>query len=352
MTTRKEGVGIDPLSDPVGGHLLTRAIIDAIHEPLLVLDEDLRIIVASHSFYKRFELTRENTQGTMFYDLGNGQWNIPELRTLLEQVTSDQTAVEDFEVTHDFPRLGKRTMLVNARTVRDDDEKQKMLISIFDITDQRRLEKEKEGILLKKDLLLREMSHRIANSLQIIASILLLKSETVTSEESRTHLHDAHERIMTIATVQQQLDPTGLGEQIVVSKYLDALCKNLARSMVAGRHLVTIEVQAGEGTVVSDTAVGFGLITTELVLNCLKHAFTPDQEGKVIVTYEAKDLDWTLSVADNGIGMSTGAKGAHKGLGTSLLNALAHQLHATIRTETAPGQGMKVSVIHTETQPA
>lgn len=352
MTTHKEGIGIDPLSDPVGGHLLTRAIIDAIHEPLIVLDEDLRIIVASHSFYKRFELTRENTQGTMFYDLGNGQWDIPELRSLLEQVTSEQTAVEDFEVTHDFPRLGKRTMLVNARTVRDDDEKQKMLISIFDITDQRRLEKEKEGILIKKDLLLREMSHRIANSLQIIASILLLKSETVTSEESRTHLHDAHERIMTIATVQQQLDPTGLGEKIVVSKYLDVLCKNLARSMVAGRQLVTIEVHAGEGTVLSDTAVGFGLITTELVLNCLKHAFAPDQEGKIIVSYEFQDPDWTLSVADNGVGLSPDAKGTHKGLGTSLLNALAHQLHATIRTESSPGKGLKVSIIHTETQPA
>jgi chemotaxis protein methyltransferase CheR len=288
----------------------------------------------------------------MFYDLGNGQWDIPELRRLLEQVTNEQTAVEDFEVTHDFPRLGKRTMLVNARTVRDDDEKQKMLISIFDITDQRRLEKEKEGILMKKDLLLREMSHRIANSLQIIASILLLKSETVTSEESRTHLHDAHERIMTIATVQQQLDPAGLGEKIVVAKYLDVLCKNLARSMVAGRQLVTIEVHAGEGSVPSDTAVGFGLITTELVLNCLKHAFAPDQAGKIVVTYESQDLDWTLSVADDGVGLSPDPKGTHKGLGTSLLNALAHQLRATIRTETAPGKGMKVSVIHTEIQPA
>jgi len=340
--------GLDPLSDPIGGHMLTQAIIDAIREPLIVLDEDLRIVVASHSFYKKFNLTHEETQGKMFYDLGNGEWDIPELRSLLTKVTEEQTPVEDYEVRHNFSDLGNRTMLVNARRVLDDDTKQKMLISIFDITDQRKLEAEKESILAKKDLLLREMSHRIANSLQIIASILLLKSHTVTSEESRSHLTDAHERIMTIATVQQQLDPAGLGEEIVVGKYLDALCKNLAQSMIAGHTQVVIEVVADKGTVSSDIAVSFGLVTTELVLNCIKHAFKIGQEGRVVVAYNCKDADWTLSVSDNGVGMPTGQTSTHKGLGTSLLSALASQLQATVEITSEPQKGTKVSIIHHE----
>src|SRR6185436_11976505 len=109
-----EGV-LDPLGDPKDGHILTRAIIDTIREPLIILDEELRIIAASLSFYKKFDLTHETTYDKMFYDLGNGQWNIPALRKLLEQVIPKHTNIRGYEVSHNFPELGKRTMLVNAR---------------------------------------------------------------------------------------------------------------------------------------------------------------------------------------------------------------------------------------------
>src|SRR6185436_3473749 len=172
----------DPLGDPKDGHILTRAIIDTIREPLIILDEELRIIAASHSFYKKFDLTHEGTYDKMFYELGNGQWDIPALRTLLEQVIPKHTNVKGYEVAHDFPILGKRTMVVNAREIRYENGRKKMLLSIFDITQQRKLEAEKEKLVLQKDLLLKEMKHRIANSLQLIASILLIKAGTVKSE--------------------------------------------------------------------------------------------------------------------------------------------------------------------------
>jgi len=335
----------DPLGDSVDGHILTRAIIDTIHEPLIVLDEDLRIIVASRSFYKKFDLTHENTQGKMFYNLGNGQWNIPALRTLLEQVIPGHTAVEDYEVDHNFPTLGERIMLVNAREVRDKKGGQKMLLSIFDITEQRILEVEQERLLTQKDLLLKEMRHRIANSLQLIASILLLKSELVDSPESRSHLEDAHERIMSIATAQQELDPVGKGQDIEVERYLTALCKSLTRSMVDGRRQIQVHVRSSPGSVLSDTAVSFGLLTTELVINALKHAFPDGRSGEVVVTYSVRKTGWTLSVGDNGIGQSLSTDGDRRGLGTSIIGALANQLHAIIRKETS-SQGMKVSIIH------
>jgi len=335
----------DPLGDSVDGHILARAIIDTIHEPLIVLDEDLRIIVASRSFYKKFELTHENTQGKMFYDLGNGQWNIPALRTLLEQVIPDHATVEDYEVEHNFPLLGERIMLVNAHEVRDKKGGQKMLLSIFDITEQHALKLERERLLTQKDLLLKEMRHRIANSLQLIASILLLKSELVDSKESRSHLEDAYERIMSIATAQQELDPVGKGQDISVEKYLDALCKSLTRSMVDGRKQIRIQVKASEGFVVSDVAISFGLLTTELVINALKHAFPDGRSGEVTVTYEARTSGWTLSVGDNGVGLSETTEATRRGLGTSIIGALANQLHAIIRKESS-SKGTRVSIIH------
>ena len=97
--------------------LLAKAIVDTVREPLLVLDEDLRIVVASRSFYRTFEMTRPATQGHKIYDLEEGLWDIPELRLLLEKIVPEHEVMEGFEVERDFPRIGRRTMLLNARKV-------------------------------------------------------------------------------------------------------------------------------------------------------------------------------------------------------------------------------------------
>jgi len=334
----------DPLGDTQDGHILTRAIIDTIHEPLVVLDEELRIIVASESFYRKFNLDSEKTQGRMFYNIEKGLWNIPAFRLLLGQVISKSRTIQGYEVEHDFPVFGRRLLLVNARRIQYGGGKDKMLLSIFDVTEQRTLEQERERLLAQKDLLLKEMRHRIANSLQLIASILLLKAGVVQSEESRTHLHEAHERIMSIATVQQQLDPVVFGDDIEVAGYLTALCKSLERSMIGARKPITLKVVASKGSVSSDIAISFGLITTELVINALKHAFLADQKGDIVVRYDLRKKGWTLSIEDNGIG-SRRKKKSPRGLGTSIIGALANQLHAIIRTSSTK-KGTRVSIIH------
>lgn len=342
---KHQPVTIDPLGDAEDGHILTQAIIDTIHEPLIVLDENLRIIVASRSFYKKFDISEEETKEKLLYELGNGEWDIPELRKLLKEVLTQGSVVKEYEVERDFPFLGLRTLNVNAREIRYENGRKKMLVSIFDITDQRALEEEKEKLMTQKDLLLKEMRHRIANSLQLIASILLLKAESVESKESRAHLEDAHERILSIATVQQQLDPVSSGEETSVAEYLNGLCKSLARSMIGGRKPITVMVDAGPGKVSSDTAVSFGLITTELVINAIKHAFVLGQKGNIVVYYAVEGTGWTLSVSDDGVGQSDAKKNPHIGLGTSIIGALANQLHAIIRTTSTP-QGTKVSIVH------
>lgn len=216
-----------------------------------------------------------------------------------------------------------------------------MLLSIYDVTEERLTKDELQKLIDQKNILLREMGHRIANSLQMIASLLLLKAESVASEEARLHLEDAHGRIMSIATVQRQLDPTGIDGQVDVGKYLTALCASLEKSMIGGRKPIVLTVTAEPGTVTAEEAVSFGLLTTELVINCLKYAF-PKGEGKIQVAYTAKDSGWTLSVADNGVGYSKDAV-TDQGLGTSIVASLAHQLKAKLTKESSP-QGTIISL--------
>jgi two-component system CheB/CheR fusion protein len=97
---------------------LAKGIVDTMAEPLIVLDKDLRVISASRSFYQYFQVTPEQTVGCKLYELGNGQWDIPALRTLLEAILPQQTTVEGYKVEHAFPTLGFQRMVMNARRIK------------------------------------------------------------------------------------------------------------------------------------------------------------------------------------------------------------------------------------------
>jgi chemotaxis protein methyltransferase CheR len=110
---------------------------DTAREPFLILDPDLRIVGANESFYKNFKVTKEETEGKLIYDLGNGQWNIPELKKLLEEILPEKKVFNDFEVSHEFPEIGLRTMLLNARQL---DHTKQILLAIEDITLKRAID--------------------------------------------------------------------------------------------------------------------------------------------------------------------------------------------------------------------
>ncbi len=327
------------------GHTLAEAIVDTVREPLLVLDDGLRVIAASRSFYRTFGVEPQNTQGRKLYELGDGQWNIPTLRTVLEDVIPKQRTVEAYEVEHEFPTIGRRVMLLNARQVFDEDgSAAALLLAIEDVTQRRDAEREKDELLRQKEVLLQEMQHRIANSLQIIASILLLKARTVQSEEIRLHLQDAHQRVMSVATVQQQLQASGLNESIEIGPYLSKLCDSLAKSMIGDRRPLSVRVQATRGAATSSEAVSLGLIVTELVINAFKHAFPSGETGEILVSYDASGSGWSLSVADNGTGPREINAERHTGLGTSIVEALARQLDAIVQKSGGP-RGTTVAIV-------
>ncbi|MEI7672749.1 MAG: PAS domain-containing protein, partial [Deltaproteobacteria bacterium] len=112
------------------------SIVETVREPLLVLDADLKIISANRSFYRSFQVAPAETIGSFIYDLGNGQWNIPSLRELLETILPKKTTFDDYEVEHDFTTIGKRTMLLNARQIQRVLGKERIiLLAIEDITE-------------------------------------------------------------------------------------------------------------------------------------------------------------------------------------------------------------------------
>ncbi len=127
-------------------------IVETIREPLLVLDSDLKIVLANRSFINTFKTTSEQTLGKLIYDLGDKQWDIPRLRELLETILAGKTSFENFEVKHDFATIGSRIMLLNARQIeRGMGKEQIILLAIEDITKRKRLEERMEMSLLESE---------------------------------------------------------------------------------------------------------------------------------------------------------------------------------------------------------
>ena len=133
----------------------SEAVFATIHEPMLVLDKNLRVKSANKTFYKTFNVSEEETEGVMLYDLGNKQWNISRLRELLEELLPQNTHFHDFEITHIFPVIGERIMLLNAkRIIQKMNHEELILLAIYDVTEVRKLaldkvNKEKEILLMQ-----------------------------------------------------------------------------------------------------------------------------------------------------------------------------------------------------------
>ncbi|KCZ73199.1 PAS domain S-box [Candidatus Methanoperedens nitroreducens] len=118
--------------------IYAQSIVDTVREALLILDKDLRVISANRSFYLLFKVSPEETENRLIYDIGNRQWDIPKLRELLEGIIPKNTEFNDFEIEHEFPHIGRRTMMLNARRFSQAGGKDKILLAIEDITERER----------------------------------------------------------------------------------------------------------------------------------------------------------------------------------------------------------------------
>lgn len=171
----------------------SESIINTVREPLISLDQDLRVVAVSRSFYEFFKVKPEETLGQLIYDLGNKQWDIPKLRELLETILPQKTTFGDYEVEHDFATIGRRVMLLNARQIEQVSGKERIiLLAIEDITERKeieaRLEHAKdaaEQAVQAKSNFLANMSHEIRTPLNGIIGLndLMLKTSLTSLQE-------------------------------------------------------------------------------------------------------------------------------------------------------------------------
>lgn len=323
------------------GRLAERLVLTS-RTPVLLLDRDTRVVVASRSFSGTYE-TDGPPEGRLLAELGRGEWNVPQLHRLIEVALGEGPEIDCYEMDLRRPNAAIRHLRLNAaRIASGGTAADRVLLTAEDATEARLAAIATRDLLRERDVLIREraqaaedrnlllseMRHRIANSLQIIASILILKARAVQSDEGRMHLQDACDRVLTIANIQEQLRE-GIVD-LAVGPYLTGLAASLSASMIRDHRPVTLTVDSDSAVVDPHLAVSLGLVVTELVINALKHAFPADRAGKIVVRYRSDSTGWILSIEDDGIGMPVDRSTAHVGLGTSLVAALARQMNALI----------------------
>ena len=265
----------------------------------------------------------------------------------VEASTSGGRKVEAYELDLPTQNRGIRRLCINAhRLDYDDHDAVRLFVAITDVTEVRENDRLRDDLVRDKSVMLQELQHRVANSLQIIASVLMQSARKSQSEELRDHLTNAHNRVMSVAELQRQLAVSSLND-VAMRPYLGQLCQSIGASMIADHDRLSIAVDADESSASPNASVSIGLIVTELVINALKHAFPGHRHGEIKVGYRDSDTGWKLTVADDGVGMPGNMADAKAGLGTTIVNALAKQLHATVHVE--PGRaGTSITVNQTK----
>jgi len=197
----------------------TEAIIATVRVPLLVLDKNFRIKTANRSFYKTFMVNESETEGALIYELGNQQWNIPKLHTLLEEILPEKNTFSDYEVTHLFPEIGERVMLLNASEIkRDEEEDEKLiLLSIQDITEKAQAHKKEMEFQkhLEVSVVERTTELNLANELLQQKNRELEIANTELASFSYVSSHDLQEplrKIKTFATLLLEKEKNNLSE--------------------------------------------------------------------------------------------------------------------------------------------
>lgn len=288
------------------------AIIETGREPLLVLDHALRVNRANRSFYRTFYVSQEETIGHLLYELGNHQWDCPGLRHLLEEIVSRSSQIEDFQITHDFERLGVRTMLLNGRRLEGEvpGSSSRILLAIEDIT--MRLQAENQLRRLTSELTLAEQRERkrMASELHdYLAQLLALSNIKVDQIKRRAQGQPFLPEIEEVGgLLEQALTYTRslvsqLSPPVLHMSGLGSALKWLAEQMQARGFSLSVEVENVSLSLSDDDALLLFSSVRELVLNVLKHGGT--NQAKLTMT--TADGTLRLTVSDQGVGFDVAA---------------------------------------------
>lgn len=198
--------------------------------------------------------------------------------------------------------------------------------------------------LREKEMLFKELHHRVKNNLQVVTSLITMQSLRFTQPELQDSFHQTMDRVRAMGLVHELLYQQERSERLEFNNYLSALISTLAESHGAAGRAIAVDCYADPGTVDLNTAIPAGLIVNELLTNALKYAFPEGHGGHVEVAFTRRDGLCSLTVADDGCGSIPGEQARGTGLGTMIVTNLARQLSASYRVETKPGAGTRVSL--------
>jgi signal transduction histidine kinase/CheY-like chemotaxis protein len=347
-------------------------IVDTVREPLLMLDTTLRVHSANRAFYQTFHVSREETENRLIYELGNGQWDIPALRTLLEDVVPLRSVFNDFELEHSFPVIGRRVMLLNARQLKAGNHGELLVLAMEDVTERRRAEEEgaraketAEAANRTKSLFLANMSHELRTPLNAILGYSEMLQEEAVDQGIESFLpdlkkiHGAGKLLLALISDILDLSKIEAGkmeiylETFSVPKLIDEVVETVGGLVSANGNTLQVTCSPNFGAMHADITK-----VRQILYNLLSNAakFTTDGNISLAVSREITDeRDWvTFQVSDTGIGMtgeqllklfqtftqadtSTTRKFGGSGLGLALTRRFSQLMGGDVTVKSVPG---------------
>jgi PAS domain S-box-containing protein len=314
-----------------------RSIFENTGTAMLIADEDMTISLVNKTFENILKQNKEDIEGKQNWinmlvpadqeKIGNihKTHENGNLLTIIPKTYETQATIhgntKDFFATFDF--------IPGTR---------KSLISLIDITDRKRAEGMLTTSLKEKELLLREIHHRVKNSLQLISSLLTLQASEIDDKEITARYKESENRIHTIALIHESLYQSTNISNINFGDYVEVLVEDIMNSFEVSTNKIKTTLELENYNLGIETAIPLGLIINELVSNSLKHAFNGYDNGEIKIILEKKDETYTLTVEDNGIGLPGGFKFEEtSSLGILLINSLVNQLEGELDVEVNGG---------------
>jgi two-component sensor histidine kinase len=307
-------------------HMLAQSVVDTVNAPLIVLDPQLRVLTANDRFYQAFGLEPERTVGRPLYRLGDGQWDIPDLRRLLEEIIPRSTAIDGYEIEHDVAALGRRTMRLGAQRLKGvEGSEAAILLSIEDVTEASRM----SG---RQELLIRDLQHRIRNLLSLVSA--LARQTRAEGSGAEAYRADFLGRLRALEVAQNLVlataeDEADLGELLdrVLAPYTQSREKAVA-------------VRGCPVRLSRSKAVSFAMVLHELATNAVKYGALSADDGRVEIAWEVVDAGSPPRVRfswQEAGGPRIGAPPSRAGFGMRMLEqAAAYELGGVPELRFAP----------------
>jgi PAS domain S-box-containing protein len=285
-------------------------IIATLREPFVVLDAELKVKTANRSFYESFRVSKEETENRFVYDLGNGQWDIPGLRTLLDQVLVRSEPVHDFEVEHSFPDLGRKTMLLNARPFPHGSEKPELiLLAVEDVSALRERADELAAAARNKDEFLATLAHELRNPLAPIRNAVQYLGMAGLNEENVGTARDIISRQVSVMVrlIDDLLDVSRISrnkfdirkQRVELASVVESAVETSRPLIQQHGHELTVRFPAETIELEADP-IRLAQVFSNLLNNAAKYT---KRGGHIWFTVERQGSDAIVSVRDDGIGI-------------------------------------------------